>query len=137
MMGGSFINDATIVGGNFKEISVLMRAGLWRNSLNSFLLETSLAVLLLQASSIASSFDNFLGIRGHPYFMTHSSILKTLTIVSTIFGNESTFSSSPSSYASFGVLILVDCLGEPFVFLVVTCVTVTSIFFQHDQVFDN
>jgi hypothetical protein len=107
-MGGTFINDATIICGNFKEILVLIRAGLWRNSLNNSLLETSLAVLLLQAFSIASSFDSFLGIHSHPSFVTHSNILKTLNIASIVLGNESTFFSSPS-YASFGVLILVDC----------------------------
>jgi len=34
MMGGSFIINATIVGGNFKEILVLMCSGLLKNNLN-------------------------------------------------------------------------------------------------------
>jgi hypothetical protein len=107
-MGGTFIIDATIVDGNFKEILVLMHLGLWRNILNNFLLKTLLVVLLIHVFSVASFFDRFLGIRDHPSFVTQSSILKTLTIASRIFNDESTFFSSPSC-ASFGVPISIDC----------------------------
>jgi len=44
MMGGTFIISATIVGGNFREILILMHSGLLTNNLDNFLLETSLAV---------------------------------------------------------------------------------------------
>ncbi len=66
MMGGTFIINAAIVNGNFKEILILMRSELQKNILNNFLLETSLVVLLLLASFIASSFDHFLSIHSHP-----------------------------------------------------------------------
>jgi len=39
MMGGTFIIDAAIVGGNFRGILVLMRSRFWKNSLNNSLLE--------------------------------------------------------------------------------------------------
>ncbi len=109
MMGGTFIINATIIIGNFKEISVLMCSRLWKINLNNFLLEISLAVLLLQASFVASSFDSLFGIHDHPSFVTQSNNLKTLTIASRVLNDESTFPSSQSSCASFGVPILVDC----------------------------
>jgi hypothetical protein len=74
MMGGTFIIDAIVVGGNFKEISILMHLGLWRNSLNNSLLGISLTVLLLQASYVASSSNRFFGIHGHPSSVTHNSV---------------------------------------------------------------
>jgi len=73
-MGGTFIVNATIVGGNFKKILVLMRSGLLKNNLKNFLLKTSLAMLLLMASSVASFFDRFLGICGHLSFMIQLNI---------------------------------------------------------------
>jgi hypothetical protein len=79
-MGGMFIINATIVGGNFRKILVLMRSGLLKNNLNIFFLETLLAVLLLLASFVASSFDRFLGICGHPSFMIQLNIPKTLIV---------------------------------------------------------
>jgi hypothetical protein len=78
MMGGTFIINTAIVGGNFSKILVLMCSGLWKNILNDFVLETLLAMLLLLTSSVASSFDHFLGIRGHPSSVTQLSIPKTL-----------------------------------------------------------
>jgi hypothetical protein len=74
MIGGTFIIDAAVVGGNFKEMSVLMRLGLWRNSLNNSLLGISLAMLLLQAFSVASSSNCFFGIHSHPSSVTHNSV---------------------------------------------------------------
>jgi hypothetical protein len=74
MMGGTFIVDAIVVGGNFKEISILMRLGLWRNSLNNSFLGISLAVLLLQASYVTSSSNCFFDIHGHPSSVTHNSV---------------------------------------------------------------
>jgi hypothetical protein len=100
--------DVTIVGGNFKEISALIHSRLWRNNLNNFLLNFLLAMLLLLAFFVASSFDYFLGIRGHPSSMTQSNVLKTLFIAFGVFNDASTFLSSPSSCVSFYVLILVD-----------------------------
>jgi hypothetical protein len=63
-MCGMFIIDVAIVGGNFKEISILMHLGLWKNNLNKFKIFFLLTMLLLLASFVASSFDYFLGIRG-------------------------------------------------------------------------
>ncbi len=71
-MGGTFIIDAAVVNGNFKEISILMHLRLWKNSLNNSFLGISLAVLLLQASYVASSSNRFFGIHGHPSSMTHN-----------------------------------------------------------------
>jgi hypothetical protein len=72
MMGGTFIIDVVVVGGNFRRILILMCLGLWRNNLNNFLLETSLTMLLLLASFVASFSDRFLGICNHPSFVTQS-----------------------------------------------------------------
>ncbi len=80
MMGGTFIINATIVDNNFREILVLMCSRLLKNNLNNFLLKTSSAMLLLLASSIASSFDHFRGICDHPSFVIQLNIPKTLII---------------------------------------------------------
>jgi hypothetical protein len=80
MMGGTCIINATVVDGNFREILVLMHSRLLKNNLNNVLLGTSLVVLLPLASSIASSFDHFLGICGHPSFVIQLNILKTLIV---------------------------------------------------------
>jgi hypothetical protein len=82
MMGGIFIINATIVDGNFREILVLMRSRLWKNNLNNFLLETSLAMLLLLASSIASSFEHVLTICDHTSSVPELNISKTLNVAS-------------------------------------------------------
>jgi hypothetical protein len=66
-------------------------------------------MLLLLASFVASSYDCFFGIHGHPSFVTQSNVLKTLIIAYGVFSYALTFLSSPSSCASFGLPILVDC----------------------------
>jgi hypothetical protein len=108
MIYGTFNINAIVFNGNFKEISVLMRSWLWKNSLNNFLLEISLVVLLLLVSSIASFFDRFLGIRGHPSFMNQSNILKTFIVTFGVFNDASIFLSSPFSSVLFDFLISVD-----------------------------
>jgi hypothetical protein len=87
-MGGTFIINATIVGGNFREILILMHSELWKKKLNNFLLEISLTMLLLLTSFVASSFDHFLGICGHPSFVTQLNIPKTLSIASRVLRNS-------------------------------------------------
>jgi hypothetical protein len=52
-MGGVFIMNVVVGGGNFSEISILMRSGFWKNSLNNSFLETSLTMLLLLAFFVA------------------------------------------------------------------------------------
>ncbi len=79
-MGGTFIINATIVGGNFEKTLVLMCLGLFKNNLNNFLAYTLLIVLLLLASFVASFFDRFLGICGHPSFVIQLNIPKTLIV---------------------------------------------------------
>ncbi len=80
IMGGTFIINATIVGGNFEKTLVLMCLGLFKNNLNNFLAYTLLIVLLLLASFVASFFDHFLGICGHPSFVIQLNIPKTLIV---------------------------------------------------------
>jgi hypothetical protein len=87
MMGGTFIINATIVDGNFREILVLRRSRLLKNNLNNFLLKISLVVLLLLVSSVASSFDHFLGICDHPSFMIQLNISKTLIVAFGVLGS--------------------------------------------------
>jgi hypothetical protein len=109
MMGGTFIIDVEVVDNNFKEIPVLRCLRLWRNSLNNFLLEISLVVLLLLAFTIASSFNHFLGICGYPSFVNQLNILKTLICSLWSFNDASTFISSPSSCTLFGIPVSIDC----------------------------
>jgi hypothetical protein len=109
MMGGMFIMNAIIVGGNFKEILILMRSWLWKINLNNYFLETLFALLLLLTSSFASFFDFFLGICDHPSFVTQLNIPKTLIVAFKVLSNPSTFLSSPYFCTSFGVPISVDC----------------------------
>jgi hypothetical protein len=66
-------------------------------------------MLLLLASFVASFYDCFFGIHGHPSFVTQSNVLKTLIVAFGVFNNALTFPSSPSSCASFGLPILVHC----------------------------
>ncbi len=80
MMGETFIINATIVNGNFRKIFILMHSGLLKNNLNNFLFKTLLALLLLLASFVASSFGRFLGICGHPFFVIQLNILKTIIV---------------------------------------------------------
>jgi hypothetical protein len=88
-------------------------------------------MLILLASSVASSFNYILGICGHPSSLTQSNVPKTLVVVCGIISNASTFPSSHSFCASFGVLVLVDyqvfSLGEPFVSLAIIYATITFI----------
>ncbi len=108
-MGGVFIINVKVGGGNFNEISILMRSGFWKNSLNNFFLETSLTMLLMLAFFVASSFNYFFGICGHPSFATQSNVLKTLIVAYGVFSNALTFFSSPFSCTLFSVQVLVDC----------------------------
>jgi hypothetical protein len=87
MMGGMFIINTTIISGNFKEILVLTRSRLLKTNLNIFLQETLLVMLLLSTSFIASFFDHFLDICGHPFSMIELNILKTLIRASRVLGS--------------------------------------------------
>jgi hypothetical protein len=69
-MGGKFIIGVTIVSGGFKGIPIMTHLGLLRNNLNSYFLKALLDTLLLLASFVTFSSNHFLGIRGHPSFVT-------------------------------------------------------------------
>jgi hypothetical protein len=65
-------------------------------------------MLILLASLVASSFDYFLGICGHPFFVTQSNVSKTLIVTYGVLSDALTFPLSLSFCASFGVPILVN-----------------------------